>query len=140
MAPHDLDGVLAIEHQAFASPWKREHFLHELQVNPYAACWVLRDAGAVVAYACVWHVEDEMWINNIAVHPDHQRRGLGRWMLCRLIEEARRRGDRRAGLEVRPSNAPALALYRELGFVQVGRRKNYYRLEREDALVMERPL
>jgi ribosomal-protein-alanine N-acetyltransferase len=133
----DLEQVLWIERDSFSSPWRRDHFLHELRDNRYAVNRVLKSGDRVLGYSCTWIVDDELRINNIAVHPDHRRRGMARRLLRNALHEARGRGCRRATLEVRPSNGAALRLYRQYGFVQVGRRRNYYRDEGEDALLME---
>jgi len=136
----DLDEVLAIERASFASPWLREHFRHEMNDNPHALNRVVRLGGRVVAYASLWILFEEMTLNNIAVAPPLRDRGLGAWLLCALLREAVSRGCSRALLDVRVSNAPARALYRRLGFVEVGRRRGYYRPEGEDAIVMVRAL
>jgi ribosomal-protein-alanine acetyltransferase len=135
-----LDQVEQIEREAFASPWRREHFRFEIRENRYAVNHAVLLGDRVLAYACVWEIDEELKINNIAVRADMRRRGLGRWLLLRILEEARRRGRRVARLEVRPSNRAAIRLYRALGFHEVGRRKNYYQREGEDALVLEAPL
>jgi ribosomal-protein-alanine N-acetyltransferase len=97
---------------------------------------VARLGEAIVAYVCAWLLFDEFRINNIAVAPEHQGRGIGRWFLRGLLDRAHAAGCTRAELEVRASNEPALALYRREGFVEIGRRANYYQQEGEDAIVM----
>jgi ribosomal-protein-alanine N-acetyltransferase len=136
MTEHDLDAVLVIEQASFPSPWKREHFLHELHENPWAESFVVRAAQGVVGYASAWCVDAEFRINTFAVHPERRRSGLGRWLMERLLGRAIARGCRRAALEVRVSNLAARSLYRSQGFVESGHRKNYYALEGEDAIVM----
>jgi ribosomal-protein-alanine N-acetyltransferase len=74
------------------------------------------------------------------VHPAHRRGGLGRRLLERAIEEGRARGARAALLEVRRSNAAAQSLYRALGFVEAGTRRQYYSQPREDALLFRKEL
>jgi len=138
MRDADLAEVLAIERVSFASPWTRQSFLFDIHDNPFARSIVARSAagGAVIGYGCTWHVHEELRINNIAVHPDWRGRAIGRALLRRMLEDGRKAGCRVALLEVRPSNTPARALYESEGFVQIGRRKNYYRAEREDALIL----
>jgi len=138
MREEDLDAVLAIERDCFPSPWTRENFLYEIRLNRAAANWVLVEGDLVVGYACVWFLGPELQINNLAVSRDKRRRGLGRRLLLALLARARELGCRKALLEVRPSNRAARALYREHGFVEVGRRKNYYAAEGEDAILLER--
>lgn len=137
MREGDLDEILEIEKVSFSSPWTRHSFLFDLSENPIARSLVARARdGRLAAYACCWHLYEELRINNLAVHPELRGRGIGRALLQRILSEGRRAGCRMALLEVRPSNAAARALYESEGFVQVGRRKNYYREEREDALVL----
>jgi len=132
----DVDAVLEIERRAFESPWQRAHFLHEILDNRIALNRVVTHGERIVGYACVWCVSGELKINNIVVADPHRRRGLGRWILRAMLDEGRRRGCESATLEVRPSNIGAIELYRSHGFVEVGRRKNYYSAEGEDAILM----
>jgi ribosomal-protein-alanine N-acetyltransferase len=87
-----------------------------------------------------WLVHDEIHVLNVATAAAARRRGVGRALMALAEEEGRRRGCRMATLEVRRSNAPALALYRAIGYRQVGVRPNYYAEEREDAIVMVKTL
>jgi len=138
MSDAHLDQVLRIERAAFDSPWRREHFVHEIHRNPHAVSWVLLHGEQVLAYACAWILESELTINNIAVHPGALRQGIGRALLKSLLRHASGAGCRGARLDVRPSNVSARRMYETEGFVVEGRRKNYYR--DEDALLMRRPL
>lgn len=137
MRASDLDEVLPIERASFTMPWSRGAFLYEMEQNQVARCFVLREAGRLVGYICLWEVADELHITNIAVHPDARRRGLGRMLVGRTLEDARDRALRLVVLEVRPSNTEARALYESFGFRVVGRRRGYYYDTGEDALVME---
>jgi [ribosomal protein S18]-alanine N-acetyltransferase len=136
MTVADLPGVLAIERMSFAGPWTEANFRHEIESNPLALNLVGRADGRVVAFACAHIVADELMINDLAVDASQQRRGHGSALLRRLIERARIRGCRLATLEVRPSNAPARALYEAFGFELVGRRRGYYADTGEDALLL----
>ena len=137
MMEADLVEVLTIERESFSSPWTRQSFLFEIYENPYAKPVVAREAGGgVVGYGCVWQVHEELKINNLAVRRDRRGRSIGRTLLRYLLEGGRRAGCSVALLEVRPSNAAARALYESEGFVQIDRRRNYYTVEREDALVL----
>ena len=137
MEARHLDEVLAIEERSFASPWRREHFEFEIEQNAFAECWVLEVREGILAYLVAWRVEHELKINNVAVHPDQRGRGLGRFLLRRILRRAASAACSRATLEVRESNRSARRLYAGLGFVDVGRRKGYYQAEREDAILME---
>lgn len=136
MASTDIDDVLAIERLSFPTPWTREHFRHEIEDNAFAWNPVDRFDGRVVGYACVWFLDDEARINNVAIDPARRRAGLGSKLLGRVLEEAGRRGCREVTLEVRPSNAAARVLYERLGFRSVGRRRGYYQDTGEDAILM----
>lgn len=136
MAESDVADVADLELRTFRTPWSRRAFLHEIRENPFARSYVLRSAaGDLAGYACVWLLEGELLINNVAVAAAHRRRGLGRGLMCHLLDEGRGGGCRRAILEVRPSNGPALRLYESLGFRPIGRRRGYYS-DGEDALVL----
>ncbi len=140
MGEADLDAVLAIETAAAAFPWQRGHFADSLKAG-YSG-WVLRLGGEIVGFAMVMAAVDEAHLLNIAVAPALHRRGLGRWLLIKVMDAARQAGLFSMLLEVRPSNLGAVALYQDLGFVEIGRRKGYYPAAdgREDAIVMQRAL
>ena len=132
----DLDAVMAIESRAYPFPWTRGIFRDCLQAA-YPA-WVLLEGGAVGGYAVMSLAADEAHVLNICVAPEHQGRGLGRYLLRALLKQARGRRAERVFLEVRPSNPGAKALYESEGFNEIGRRPRYYpaREGREDAIVM----
>ena len=140
MTMDDLDAVLAIEAAVAPFPWQRGHFADSLRAG-YSS-WTLRVAGRLAGFAMVMPAVDEAHLLNIAIDPALQRRGLGRWLLLQAMTAARQAGLFSMLLEVRPSNLGALALYRDLGFVEIGRRKGYYPavVGREDAIVMQRAL
>jgi [ribosomal protein S18]-alanine N-acetyltransferase len=132
----DLDAVLAVERAAYAFPWSREIFEDCLKAG--YNCWLGEIDATIVAHGVMSIAVGESQIFNLGVHPDWQGRGLGRQMLRHLLTLARRREAATAFLEVRVSNAAALALYRAEGFCEIGRRRNYYPAPsgREDALVL----
>jgi [ribosomal protein S18]-alanine N-acetyltransferase len=151
MATGDLDAVLAIERQAFTMPWNRETFLGLLRQKD-ATLLVAEAPGpdnpgsaqghdfpaAVVGYAVVWRVMDQAELGDIAVADGWRRRGIGRCLLEAVLRLAAEQGVRELFLEVRPSNTEARRLYERYGFVEVGRRKDYYVRPQEDALVLRR--
>lgn len=106
--------------------------------NQCAAFLVAQDGGTgkVVGYAGLLVVADEGYITNVAVFPEYRRRGVAAQLLS--VFENFARGSHLAflTLEVRPSNTAAIALYESFGFQQAGRRKNYYDLPKEDALIL----
>lgn len=142
MVLDDIPGVMEIERQSFPTPWSESSFRYELVENPYASLFVARgpDPPRVIAFACVWVVDEELKINNIAVHPLCRGRGVATRMLGFLLDFAAGQGCVQVTLEVRPSNEIALRLYRAAGFTLAGRRRQYYSDTHEDALVMIRPV
>jgi ribosomal-protein-alanine N-acetyltransferase len=137
----DLDGVIAIEDASFNNPTTRAWYEAELQRPEVCKVYVIRtDDVPVAGFVAFWRVHDEMHINNLAVHPQLRARGLGRALLRETLRAAHGLGIRRATLEVRRSNAPALRLYEGAGFKLVGVRPNYYALPVEDALVLAAPV
>lgn len=140
MTLQDLDAVYGIEQRAYQFPWSRGIFVDCLRI-PYV-CELLEERGAVVGYAIMSLGGDEAHLLNLCLDEPARGRGLATMMLDHLILKAMREGVRVLYLEVRPSNAAALALYARSGFARIGVRKNYYRAEdgREDALVLARSL
>ena len=137
MRESDLDAVLAIETRAYPFPWTRTIFLDCLRAG-YSA-WLLEQDGCILGYGLLSVAADEGHVLNLCTRPELQNRGLGRRMLQALIRQARTQGAQRLFLEVRPSNAGAIALYHATGFNEIGRRPRYYPDHdgrREDALVM----
>ena len=133
----DLDEVIEIEKRCFTNPWTREMFMGELERADVVRAYVARTAGwAVAGYCSAWLVADELHVNNLAVRPECRRSGVGRALVEHALDAAAREGARRATLEVRRSNAPALRLYERLGFKAAGVRRGYYTNPREDALIL----
>ena len=132
----DVDPIHQIEEQSFAIPWTRDAFVKEVTENLCARYVVLREDGAAVAYAGTWLVMDEGHITNIAVRKDRRGLGYGERVTRALIQLAADTGISWMTLEVRRGNAAAIALYKKLGFTEVGFRKRYYPDNGEDALVM----
>jgi ribosomal-protein-alanine N-acetyltransferase len=132
----DLARVREIEIEAFPVPWPKDAYRAEIEDNQVADYIVARDDDGVVGFAGMWVVFDEAHVTTVAV--DRRRRGLGigHRLLLALIDRAVTRGARWMTLEVRQSNAVALALYRKFGFREVALRKRYYSDNGEDAAVM----
>jgi [ribosomal protein S18]-alanine N-acetyltransferase len=137
MDQRDLPDVLAIEQLNYQFPWSEGVFKDCFRVSTYIN-WVLVSAEErIVGYAILSLLAGEAHIMNISIHPDMQGQGAGRRMMEHLIEYSRSRADQ-VLLEVRPSNSVAIALYRKLGFHEIGVRKNYYPATegREDAIML----
>ena len=136
MREADLPAVMAIENRAYAFPWTQGVFRDCLLAHHPS--WVLLEDGIIIGYAVLSIAADEAHVLNLCTAPEVQGRGHGRRLLRALMQLARGRGAHRVFLEVRPSNAPAIALYHDEGFNEIGRRPRYYPAKdgREDALVM----
>lgn len=87
-----------------------------------------------------WLVADELEIDNVAVAPDWRRSGIGSKMIAAAMQVASQKGAVQAFLEVRSSNEAACSLYEKIGFIVVGRRKNYYREPVDDALILSQKI
>jgi ribosomal-protein-alanine N-acetyltransferase len=127
--------VIAIERRAFPTPWSLAMFVLELS-KPSGVCLAAVELETIVGYL-VCSRYDRVWhLMNIAVDPDARRRGLGRRLLGALFERAG--ADESYTLEVRTSNAPAIALYESFAFRAAGTRPRYYQDTGEDAMIMWR--
>jgi ribosomal-protein-alanine N-acetyltransferase len=140
MREPDLRRVLLIERRAYGFPWSEGIFRDCLQVG--YCCWVVERDDVVDAYGIMQVAVGEAHVLNLCVDPHAQGQGAGRAMLRCLLQVAREHGAERAYLEVRPTNAHALALYRSEGFRTVGTRRAYYPSVsgREDAFILSRAL
>ena len=137
MNPSHVAQVAALERVCFTDPWSEASVAGELD-NELSLWLVAVEGETVLGYVGSQTVPDSTDILNVAVSPDHRGCGIGRALLTELEQRLRQQGVTEVLLEVRPSNAPAIALYTSLGFVQVGRRPNYYLNPREDALILKK--
>ena len=129
--------IAELEKICFSDPWSEKSIASEL--NNELAFWLTAIEGDLVAgYIGSQTVIDETDMMNVAVHPDFRRKGIAEALVNALVEAMKSRGSRCLTLEVRASNEPAIMLYEKLGFSQIGRRKNYYRNPREDALILRK--
>ena len=129
--------IAQLEKQCFSDPWSEKSIASELE-NQWAYWLVAVDGDQVAGYIGSQTSIDESDVMNVAVHPDFRRRGIAESLICRLVEELKKKGSHALMLEVRASNAPAISLYEKLGFLQVGCRRNYYRNPKEDALILRK--
>ena len=130
-----LPQIMQIERQCFSVPWTEAMLRAQLSPDSHVFLAAETEEG-VVGYVGMMYVLDEGYISNVAVRPDMRRRGAADALLGAL--EARARALRLSflTLEVRESNAPAIALYEKHGYRLAGRRKNYYEKPAEDAILM----
>ncbi|QWD61638.1 ribosomal protein S18-alanine N-acetyltransferase [Polynucleobacter sp. MWH-UH25E] len=157
MQQADLDAVLAIESVSHIHPWTRGNFSDSLAAAHWAYCirpnlsdgdatpGTFLDSQALWAYCILYPAVDELHLLNITVSPKLRKLGLGARMMEAIEGVAAQQKMPRIILEVRPTNEPAFALYKKLGYEQIGIRKGYYPANpetgiREDAIVMAKSI
>lgn len=140
MQEMDVHSVLEVERAAYEFPWTRAIFRDCLRVG--YTCLVYEGAHGLLGHGIMSLAAGECHLLNICIHPDYQRRGLGRALIEYLLELAKLRGAQIALLEVRVSNRAAYNLYAQMGFDEIGMRPAYYpaRTGREDAMMLARDL
>ena len=137
MADCHVMQVADLEKLCFSDPWSEKSVASELD-NPLSLWLVALDGDRVAGYVGSQTVLDETDMMNIAVHPDFRRQGVAEELVEALVQKLREIKSRCLTLEVRASNLPARNLYDKLGFVQIGKRPNYYRNPKEDALILRK--
>ena len=129
--------IAQLEKICFSDPWSERSVASELENK--LSCWlVAMEEEQVAGYIGSQTVCGETDMMNVAVHPDHRRKGIAEALILALTAELKTMESHCLTLEVRASNIPAIALYEKLGFSEIGRRKNYYRNPREDALILRK--
>ena len=131
-----IDDILRIEQQCFSLPWTREQLMAQLTDSMHVFLAAEDEEGRAVGYVGLMYVLDEGYISNIAVSPSRRREGIADMLLDELRRRAKAKKLSFLTLEVRLSNIPAQSLYKKHGYIEVGRRRNYYSLPREDAVLM----
>lgn len=136
MKTEDLSAIVLIEQENFTHPWTHGNFKDSLQAGHSA--WVVDLYDEIIAYAVLMLVLDEVHLLDISVKTSYQKQGVGRRLLEYLMETGRSHGGTNMFLEVRVSNTAAIALYEQMGFNEMGIRRNYYPSQhgREDAVLM----
>ena len=137
MTKDDIEEVATIEANNFSQPWSENAFQKAME-SPDNILLVAQEEDKILAYACMYVSFDEGEITNVAVSEDYRGRGIGSQIMTAVFEQALQKQINRIVLEVRVSNLPAIALYRKTGFVELGIRKGFYDLPKEDAYIMER--
>lgn len=140
LTPDALPLVLELDQACFGGLWSKDGYLREME-SPNSTLLTLPspvNGDRLMGLGCLWSIVEEAHITIMAVHPDFQGQGLGQLILLGLLRDAWLRGLERATLEVRDTNAPAIALYEKFGFKVAGKRKGYYKATGEDALIMWR--
>ena len=136
MTADDVDAVMAIEVSVYEYPWTKRIMVDCLRVG--YRCMVGEVDGTLAGYCIMSSGAGEAHILNLCVANEFQRRGLGKYLLTAMLDKAWASDTENVFLEVRPSNYPAITLYEQLGFNQIGTRKDYYPAKhgREDAVIL----
>lgn len=137
MQLQDIKPIAQLEEVCFNDPWSENSISSELD-NRLSYWLVAMQDDRLIGYVGSQSVLDGADMMNIAVSPDCRRMGVAEALVNALVEALKTRGVRFLMLEVRVSNAPAIALYEKLGFTQAGCRRNYYRNPKEDALILQK--
>ncbi len=127
-----------MENRCFTDPWTEE-MLSDCLRYPYYHCFVAEEGGQVCGYCCLILLFEDGEVANIAVDIPHRGKGIAKALMEKMHQAARERGATRTLLEVRKSNASAIALYGGFGYEVYGVRARYYP-DGEDALLMEKRL
>ena len=135
-----IDDVYKIDEASVPIPWSKASIEEELN-NILAKFIVAKDDEKVVGFAMCWFIMDECHIGNIAILPEHRRKGIATLLLDELLKSTKEHGTNYLLLEVRKSNEPAIALYKKMGFKELVVRKKYYKNPNgtyEDAIIMDK--
>ncbi|MDF9824476.1 ribosomal-protein-alanine N-acetyltransferase [Breznakia sp. PF5-3] len=136
----DLDIILEIEKENFPFPYTRKQYEYEIEANPCAYLYVLEECDEVIGYIDYWITFDSCQLCKIAVTKECQRSGYGKEMLEFMFKDALSKACETAFLEVRVSNKKAISFYETFDFLEVNRRKDYYRDPKEDGIILGKVL
>jgi ribosomal-protein-alanine N-acetyltransferase len=142
MQSEDLPQVFELDRSSFSLPWPERSFRFELENNEVSRCWVaelLPESGAplLVAMIVVWMIADEVHVATLAVSPEYRRQKIAQRLLAHTLIDAYHSGANSSFLEVRRSNQAAITLYQRFGYREVAVRRNYYKDNQEDAILMD---
>ncbi len=137
-----VDELASLEVECFENdPWSRQMFA-DLIKNDNCIIDYIEDLqlSKIIGYSVICCAYDQADLANIAVLPEFRRNGIGQILLEEIFKKCIETGVLELFLEVRASNVPAISLYKKNGFVEIGKRRNYYSRPKEDALVMMKTL
>ena len=132
---NDIDAMVNIETASFSVPWSRTAFEESFE-NRYTKMFVAEDEDKVVGYSVIGLIVPDAEILNVAVEESYRRQGIGEMLIDSLISLGDKEDVSDFFLEVRESNEPAIELYLKKGMEIIGRRKDYYQMPVEDAVLM----
>lgn len=138
----DLPRVIELDRSSFSLPWPERSFHFELENNEVSRCWVAElltsdAAPLVVGMIVVWLIVDEVHVATLAVSAEHRRHRIAQRLLAHTLIDAYHSGTSSSFLEVRSGNLAAIAMYQSFGYREVSVRRNYYKDNGEDALLMD---
>ena len=136
----DVKAIAEVERLSFPIPWSEQSIYHDIKENNLALVLIAEIDGSFAGYADIWCIAGEGQLNNIAVMPKMRGLHVGQVLMETMTEELRLKGITEISLEVRVSNDVARALYDKCGFLEQGRRKNYYEDNGEDALILKKEI
>ncbi len=134
----DLLTISGLEKECFSNPWTLQMFVNAFE-SEYFYSVLAEENGEIIGYACETILFETAEVDNIAVHPKFRKKGVGKMLMQKLIDESNKRSADYSVLEVRVSNSSAMKLYLSLGYVGTYARKKYYP-DGEDALIMRKEL
>lgn len=134
---YDVPAMARIERDSFEAPWSAEEITKDVTAGGNVYVAVAECGEEKAGYGEIRSVAGEAQIYNIAIAPEFRREGIGEALLRHMIDKAGEGGCTLVTLEVRGGNEAAMALYKKLGFREVGRRKGYYAKGSEDAVLMD---
>ena len=134
LEPRHIKDIAKLESLCFSEPWSEEGILEAYRLG--TRFFVAETGKMLIGYIGIKAVVDEGYITNIAVFPEFRRKGVAAALLNKVFDYAKEKRLSFVSLEVRPSNNAAVSLYQKTGIKEEGRRKDFYRLPREDALIM----
>ena len=134
----NLDACMDLDQKSLKGLWTKSQWEKEL-TDPKRICLGLieLETKKLLALCSAWLVIDELHITSIAVHPSHQRKGLGKFILSDLIKRSSSLKTNQIHLEVKDTNEPAKAFYKSMGFKTIGNRSNFYK-DGSDALLLNK--
>ena len=135
-----ISQIAGLEEQCFSSSWTEEQLRSQLKDDRHEFIAAVRGDGTVLAYVGMMYILDEGYISNVAVSPEYRRQGIADRVIESLVDICCSLKLSFVTLEVRAGNKAAISLYSKQGFLPVGRRKNYYDLPKEDAILMTKYL
>ena len=131
----DVNGLYEVSSLSLKETWSLGSIEQELS-NKFARYIVCKDGDKVIGFIGAWLIASEGQITNLAVHPDYRKKGIGKKLMKSLISSLKNEDCNAITLEVRESNTIAKNLYKNLGFLSEGIRKNFYEDNKEDANIM----